>query len=63
MGIEQQMKFDFSRTKKLEIAKEYKIIATDENLEKIEEKDGKWYFNDIPLEEINDLYSEKDKNY
>lgn len=67
MGIEQQMSFDFSRGQKLKKAIEYNIVPTEENLEKIYEKDGVWYFGVTTLDQFREIYSDsgpkKDVDY
>lgn len=71
MGIEQQMEFDFGFKKKeetlenpdkakLAIAEQYLIVPTEENLAKLEEREGQWYFGVLKVEEWEELHMEKD---
>lgn len=52
--------------KKEEIAQKYNIIASEDNLKKITEKEGEWFFDNEPIEEykkrIDALYND-DSDY
>lgn len=65
MAIEQQLSFDFfegeNRRKKLKIAKEYQIVPTEENLEKLKQEDGVWYFGELKLEEWEEVHEGPDQ--
>lgn len=50
--------------KKEEIAQKYNIISSEDNLKKLTEKDGEWFFDNEPIEtyakRIDDLYKNDD---
>jgi len=63
MGIEQRMEFDFSRAEKLEAAHHYNIIASEENLAKLQKKEsGEWEFDGISAEKLLEMYSGNDNS-
>lgn len=63
MGIEQQIKFDFSRGEKLEVAHRFNIIASEENLAKLQKNDsGEWEFGGVSAEKLLEMYSGNDNS-
>lgn len=67
MDIEQSIQFDFTRGERVELLGKYKITATEDNLAELVLKDGMWEFKGQPIEQyaaqMDELYSDKDKNY
>jgi len=63
MGIEQQMEFDFSRGEKLEAAHRFNIIASEENLAKLQKDDkGVWKYDGVSAETLLEMYSGNDNS-
>lgn len=63
MGIEQKMEFDFSITEKLEVAHKFNIVASQENLAKLNKNEaGEWELGGISVETLLDLYSDNDNS-
>ncbi len=61
------MEFDFTRGEKVELLGKYKLAASEDNLAHLQHKDGEWLYKGEPIEKyaamLDELYSEKDKNY
>jgi|GEM_PF-5314815 len=63
MGIEQQMEFDFSRGEKLEVAHKFNIIASEENLAKLQkDENGEWKYDGLSAESLLEMYGENDNS-
>lgn len=66
MGIEQQMSFDFNRTEKIELLREYGFTVSEDNLKKLEKVEGTWLYDGESIEKytdsITDLYSGNDNS-
>lgn len=64
--MENQMEFDFSKNvnenqEKLSVAAQYNIVASEENLQKLEKVGEEWQFGGVSVEALEELYSEKDE--
>lgn len=66
MGIEQQMSFDFNRTEKIELLREYGFTVSEDNLKKLEKVEGTWLYDGESIEKytdsMTDLYSGNDNS-
>ncbi|MFZ4500464.1 MAG: hypothetical protein ACOYMZ_03130 [Minisyncoccia bacterium] len=61
MGIEQRIEFDVFGAEKMDVAKKFNILPTEDNLAKLEKRDEVWYFGALPVEDWDRITSEEEK--